>query len=253
MLYQIDAYSDDGIITSGFDPVLSEIVYRWFSPPGGLILDPFSGGSTRGIVASKCGRDYVGIDLRPEQIQANREQAERICDEPMPKWLVGDSSRLADIVGSIEADFIFTSPPYAGLERYSDDGRDLSTMDYETFIVAYREIIANVLSLLKPNRFACFIVGDKRAKDGNYIGLPWRTVEAFETFGSRLYNEAVLITPPGSVPIRMRKQFEMSRKFGKTHQNVLVFVKGDPREAALAIGAPEFHLPSMEDDLFSTA
>jgi hypothetical protein len=31
--------------------VLCEIAYRWFSPPGGLILDPFAGGSVRGIVA----------------------------------------------------------------------------------------------------------------------------------------------------------------------------------------------------------
>ena len=29
--------------TSIFDPVLCEIAYRWFSPAGGLILDPFAG------------------------------------------------------------------------------------------------------------------------------------------------------------------------------------------------------------------
>ncbi len=37
--------------TSIFDPVLCELAYRWFCPPGGLILDPFAGGSVRGIVA----------------------------------------------------------------------------------------------------------------------------------------------------------------------------------------------------------
>src|SRR5271154_2766551 len=49
--------------TSVFDPVLCEIVYRWFCPYGGLVLDPFAGGSVRGIVASKCGRRYIGMDL----------------------------------------------------------------------------------------------------------------------------------------------------------------------------------------------
>ena len=29
--------------TSIFDPVLCEIAYRWFSPVGGLMLDPFAG------------------------------------------------------------------------------------------------------------------------------------------------------------------------------------------------------------------
>jgi DNA modification methylase len=38
--------------TSIFDPVLCELAYRWFCPPGGLVLDPFAGGSVRGIVAA---------------------------------------------------------------------------------------------------------------------------------------------------------------------------------------------------------
>jgi hypothetical protein len=66
--------------TSIFDPVLCELAYRWFSPPGGLVLDPFAGGSVRGIVAAKCGREYIGVDLRPEQVAANREQAARITE-----------------------------------------------------------------------------------------------------------------------------------------------------------------------------
>jgi len=77
--------------TSIFDPVLCELSYRWFCQLGGLILDPFAGGSVRGIVASKLGRAYVGVDLRPEQVEANRFQAERICDDPLPIWHEGDS------------------------------------------------------------------------------------------------------------------------------------------------------------------
>ena len=38
--------------TSIFDPVLCELVYRWFCPSKGKILDPFAGGSVRGIVAA---------------------------------------------------------------------------------------------------------------------------------------------------------------------------------------------------------
>ena len=53
-----------------FDPVLCELVYRWFSAPGHLVLDPFAGGSVRGIVAAATGRAYAGIDLRDEQVQA---------------------------------------------------------------------------------------------------------------------------------------------------------------------------------------
>jgi hypothetical protein len=56
----------------------------------------------------------------------------------------------------------------------------------------------------------------------------------------RLYSECILVTAVGSLPIRVRRQFEVSRKLGKTHQNVLIFCKGDPRAAAEAIGLVEF-------------
>ena len=46
-----------------FDPVLCELMYDWFVPKGGKILDPFAGGSVRGIVAEEMGYKYVGIDL----------------------------------------------------------------------------------------------------------------------------------------------------------------------------------------------
>ena len=48
----------------------------------------------------------------------------------------------------------------------------------------------------------------------------------------QLYNDAILLTPAGSLPMRVRKQFEGSRKLGKTHQNVLVFGKGDVRKVS---------------------
>ncbi|MFC4003043.1 DNA-methyltransferase [Prauserella oleivorans] len=35
-------------------------------PPGGIVLDPFSGAATTGLAAHQLGRSYVGIDLNPE-------------------------------------------------------------------------------------------------------------------------------------------------------------------------------------------
>jgi hypothetical protein len=226
--------------TSIFDPVLCELTYRWFCPPGGTVLDPFAGGSVRGIVAGKLGRRYVGVDLSERQIAANREQAAAICSDPLPDWRVGDSTGLATIAGDVEADLLFSCPPYADLERYSDDPADLSTMAYPAFLEAYRKIITAACSRLKNDRFACFVVGDVRDKRGLYLGLPWHTVQAFQDAGLGLYNEAVLVTAAGSLPIRVGKQFDASRKLGKTHQNVLVFVKGDPKHATQAIGPVEF-------------
>jgi hypothetical protein len=226
--------------TSIFDPVLCELAYRWFCPQGGTILDPFSGGSVRGIVASKLGRQYVGVDLRPEQIEANRAQADRICSDPMPVWAVGDSREIGRHAAGVEADFLFSCPPYADLEVYSDDPQDLSTLDYPEFREAYFQIIDEACKLLKPDRFACFVIGEVRGKDGNYYGFVPDTIEGFRRAGLGYYNEAILVTAAGSLPIRAGKQFEASRKVGKTHQNVLVFVKGNAKRATEAIGPVEF-------------
>lgn len=222
--------------TSIFDPVLCELVYRWFCPPRGLILDPFAGGSVRGIVASKIGCQYVGIDLRPEQLDANRAQAATICDgDPyQPQWVEGDSQQLTALADGLSFDLVFSCPPYADLEQYSDDPRDLSTMEYAAFCDAYRTIVAQAVGLLKDNRFACYVVGDVRDDKGLYRGLPELTVDAFRAAGAAKYNDAVLVTAVGSLPIRVGKQFDASKKLGKTHQNVLVFIKGDPRAAAKA-------------------
>lgn len=110
--------------TSVFDPVLCELAYRWFSPADGQVLDPFAGGSVRGIIAAMLGREYRGVDLREEQIEANIAQA------------------------------------------------------------------------------------------GLILGL---------------------VTMAGTLPIRASASMRTTRKLGKTHQNVLIFLKGDAKRAAQAM------------------
>lgn len=234
------AIIDKGSGTSVFDPVLCELVYRWFCPPGGLVLDPFAGGSVRGIVAAKLGRRYIGVELRAEQIAANRQQADQICPTAAPAWIEGDARDLPSLLpADARADLLFSCPPYGGLEVYSDDPRDISGMDHAAFLAAYTAIIAAACDRLHEDRFACFVVGDFRDAAGFYHGFPSETVVAFQAAGLRLYNEAVLVTALGSLPIRAAIAFEKSRKLGKTHQNVLVFCKGDPEKATAAIGPVE--------------
>lgn len=221
--------SSDEQGTSIFDPVLVELAYRWFSPPRGQIVDPFAGGSVRGIVAGTLGREYWGCDLRPEQIAANEQQADDIFTAPRPVWVCGDS--MEELPSAPEADMVFSCPPYGDLEKYSNDPRDLSAMEWHTFVAAYKRIILRSVERMKPNTFACFVVGDFRDKQGFYRNFVSTTIDAFEQCGARLYNEAILITPVGTAAMRVTKQFEASRKLAKIHQNVLVFCKGDPRIA----------------------
>lgn len=242
--YYIPPETDNG--TSIFDPVLCEVCIKWFSGDGAKILDPFAGGSVRGVVSAVSNRRYTGIDLRPEQIEANIEQWENIKrkypDVPSPRWITGDS--LVTIPTLQEKfDMIMSCPPYADLEVYSDDPADLSNMEYDDFLTAYREIIRLAVERLEDNRFAVFVVGEVRGKDGNYISFVPDTIKAFEDAGAHFYNEAILVTPISGMRFRMGKMFTHSRKLGKTHQNVLVFVKGDAKKATEFCGDVDGHLP----------
>jgi len=228
-----DSTTEQG--TSIFDPTLCELAYRWFAPPGGQIIDPFAGGSVRGIVAARLGYKYWGCDLRPEQIEANGRQAAALCPDNKPVWACGDAADELDTAP--RADFVFSCPPYGDLERYSDDPRDLSAMDHPRFVEMYNFITEKACKALKPNRFAGYVIGNYRNPDtGLYRDLVGETIAAFKEAGCGLYNEAILVTQVASLSIRAEAQFTASRKLGKTHQNVLVFIKGDPVKAAAACG-----------------
>ena len=51
-----------------FPPKLIEPCILAGSPPGGLVLDPFAGSGTTGVVALRHQRGFVGIELNPQYI-----------------------------------------------------------------------------------------------------------------------------------------------------------------------------------------
>ena len=231
--------------TSIFDPMLCELAYRWFCPKGGAVLDPFAGGSVRGVVAGLMGMAYTGCELSAPQVAANAAQREAICKDARIWWHQGDSAQLLPALATMLPehggrpahgyDMALSCPPYFDLEVYSDAPEDLSAMPWPHFCRAYRGIIEATCALLKPDAFAVWVVGDVRDKrTGLYRGLTSVTVSAFAGAGLGLYNEAVLVTSVGSLPIRSGKIFDAGRKLGKSHQNVYVFAKGDPKRAAQA-------------------
>lgn len=207
-----------------FDPALCEVLYHWFVPKNGKILDPFAGGSVRGIVANYLGFKYTGIDIRQEQIDSNREQGLDILSvENQPNWYVGDSNEVLDVFNK-EFDFVFSCPPYADLEVYSDLKGDISNMDYVNFMKAYEEIIAKSCNLLKSGGYACFVVGEVRDKKGNYIGFVPDTINAFRKCGMNYYNEGILLNAIASASMRANGNMK-TQKLVKVHQNILIFKK----------------------------
>ena len=210
-----------------FDPVLCEVIYNWFAIPNGTILDPFAGGSVRGIVANYLDYQYTGIDLREVQILSNQSQALKIVPDNLPEWIDGDSNVELNKFDRT-FDFVFSCPPYYDLEVYCDDPNDLSNMDYNSFNAKYESIINKSCKLLRDNRFACFVVGNVRDKDGYMIDLVGQTIKSFENAGLKFYNEIILKNAVASASMRADNNMTY-KKVVKIHQNVLVFCKGNPK------------------------
>lgn len=129
---KIDAVSGG---LSIFDPVLSEIINRWWMVPDAIVVDPFAGGSVRGIVSGMWGRHYIGIDISPKQLTANRQQLHTMRNEIAPgtnvTWIDGDAmDELRSMPAGTATGGVYTCPPLLrprGLHRRPPRPIDVGT------------------------------------------------------------------------------------------------------------------------------
>jgi len=212
--------------TSVFDPVLCEVMYTWYADKGALVLDPFAGGHTRGLVASRLGYKYIGTDVSERQVLANRQKAKEL-NEKGATWVVDDGANLGKHTKE-KGDILFTCPPYYDLEVYDENNpRDISNAaTYAEFLEKYGRILINSYNMLKPSAWAILVVGNVRDKHGNYYDLAGDTVRIMQGAGYHFYNEAILATAIATATVRARKTFDSGKKLVRVHQNVLFFAKG---------------------------
>jgi len=59
-----------------FPPDLIEPCVLAGAPRGGVVLDPFAGAGTTGLVAVRAGREFVGVELNPDYAALARERIE---------------------------------------------------------------------------------------------------------------------------------------------------------------------------------
>ena len=75
-------YSDhDGAHYASYNPKLIEPCILAGSPEGGIILDPFNGTGTTGVVAIKYDRKYIGIDLSEKYIAMSTRRLEKETEQ----------------------------------------------------------------------------------------------------------------------------------------------------------------------------
>jgi len=233
-----------GGYVSDFDPLTAELMIRWYCKKGGAVIDPFTGGAVRGLVAERMGSPYVGIDIRRKQVQSNKAVAAEMHEMVGPpegqaaQWILGDSE---DIVRLVQAqptaesngafDMLLTCPPYGPVERYSDLQQDLSNMKVEQMLKKYSTIILESCKLLAAQAFACVVVANFRDKRGFLVDLAGATTDAFQKAGLGLWQKFTYSPKYGCASLRAdaNRTFSDYGKAAQVTSEILIYLKGEPK------------------------
>ena len=215
---------------SVFDPVLSELSCKWFSPYlGGKIFDCFAGDCFKGLVFALCGYEFTGIELRQEQVDDNVKCCKNFENLNL-KYICDDGQNVDKYLEKESQDLLFSCPPYYNLEVYSNLPNDASNQkNYSDFLKILDNAYSKSIKILKDNRFAVIVVGNIRDKQGFYYNFINDIINIFNKNGMFLLNELILKEPILNRRFSSRKYFK-SRKIIKIHQNILVFYKGNPKK-----------------------
>lgn len=209
------------------DPVLAEICIKWFGFNNCNIIDPFAGDTVFGYVAGFLGNNFTGIEIRKEQADINNDRTREFnC-----KYICDDGQNILNHIKENTQDLLFSCPPYFDLEVYSDLKNDASNQkEYNDFLKILDNAFTSAINTLKDNRFAFIVIGDVRDDNGFYRLMPDDIKQIFKRNKMYLYNDIILIEQSGTGAMRAPKQFRSMKKVIKTHQNILVFYKGNQQQ-----------------------
>lgn len=208
------------------DPVLAELSNLWFGVNKGKTFDCFAGDSVFGYVSDYLGNKFTGIELRQEQTDLNNKRLKGTES----KYICDDGQNVLKHIKANTQDLLFSCPPYFDLEVYSTLKNDASNQkEYKDFIKILDKAFSDSIKCLKNNRFAVITISNIRNKKGFYYNLVDDVKNIFIKNNMPLYNDIILIEQSGTAAIRASRNMK-NRKVCKTHQNILVFYKGDTKE-----------------------
>ncbi|MCM3631144.1 site-specific DNA-methyltransferase [Paenibacillus glycanilyticus] len=170
-------------------PQLMRDIISFFTKGDQWILDPFVGvgGSLIGGSICETPRHGVGIDLNGVYLDAYQQAcvAENL---PIESTIQGDSLEVLASNNELlnrEFSMIITDPPYADMMKkkktgqkmkfygksdpspYTDDQRDLGNLEYNDFLIRFRDIMQLAVNRLAVGKYAVVFCKDLQPKPGS--------------------------------------------------------------------------------------
>jgi len=186
-----------------------------FTHKGELVLDPFAGIGTTLVAAKDLERNAVGFDLNKKYVAySNKRLSQKKLKENTKQIMICDDS--INIPKYLEKETIslcVTSPPYANMlnrprlnkslrgdlrkngqykkiQQYSNDPRDLGTMEPKKFAEELGKIYKEILPCLKPKAHCVINITDLWWENKR-IPLHIYVIEAMEKAGYELRNTII--------------------------------------------------------------
>ena len=181
--YESRDIRDKSVHPATFPISLARKVIELFTHEGELVLDPFVGSGTTLVAAADLNRTAVGFDLKEEYVTLCKERLapQNLLNVFHPLAIHDDARNISQYLSENSLSLIFTSPPYANLlnrkrqnksrrnrkneqlgkiEQYSQDPRDLGTLEIERYTESMGDIFEKLLPILKPKAHCVINVPD---------------------------------------------------------------------------------------------
>lgn len=207
--------------TSIFNPHLAQMILSAYVPNKQRIYDGFAGGGTRGFVASAMGHEYVGVEIRQEEVDRLIQRQSELG--------VGFTIHCHDSqfypIEPESFDFSYTCPPYYDLEIYSPIPGDMSNVEtYEQFLPMLANSMSVTYTGLKPGSLFVMVVGNFRDKKSNLRHFNGDVVRLGQSIGFVLHDE-LIFWGASDVAYQRSGQFVANRRSVRVHEYIIIFKK----------------------------
>lgn len=204
-----------------FNPHLAQMILSAYCPEHARIFDPFGGGGTRGFIAAAMGHEYLGIEIRQNEVDRILAQQNVLghsfdilcmdCRDYQPE--------------PYSFNFSYTCPPYYDLEQYSEMEGDMShASTYEQFLEMIKASLRVTYKALAPDSLAVWVVGNFRDAKGELRHFNGDLARLGKEVGFVLHDELIFWGASNAAAQRAG-QFVANRKSVRVHEYVIVFKK----------------------------
>lgn len=214
-MYEPRDIRDKAVHPAVFPIAMAKRVIEQFTHKGELVLDPFVGSGTTLLAAQDLDRNALGFDLKQEYVDLSNSRVSAPPSDNHCKQMAfcDDARNIVNLVAPGTVKLAFTSPPYANIlnrerknksrrgdlrqneqfgkiEQYSQDLRDLGTLDADSFEKEISEIFRIMMPVFQEKAHILINITDAWI-DGKRVPLHINIINAMRAANYEFRNTII--------------------------------------------------------------